>query len=319
MSVRVYRSLEEARQGLRPAAVSIGNFDGVHLGHQELFRRLRESCAESGWTPSALTFDPHPAAVLAPGRAPRLISTVAERIAWMERCGVGQVFALPFTKEFSEQTPEEFARRVLREALDARLVVVGSNFRFGRRQSGDVDTLAALGREWGFAVEIAGGVAWRGVTVSSTTIRTFLQQGQVARAARLLTRPYGLTGRVVSGHGIGKKETVPTLNLDTPAEILPAVGVYVTRVEDLEAGRVWPSVSNVGFRPTFGGDRLSIESYLLEPPGDPPPRNIRVDFLYRLRDERLFGDAAALKAQILRDVRRAQNYHRRFAKWVRRA
>jgi riboflavin kinase/FMN adenylyltransferase len=317
MSIRVYRSIEEARAHRRPSAVSIGNFDGVHLGHQELFRRLRTAAAVNEWVPAALTFDPHPAAVLAPERAPRLMSTLDERIRWMEQSGLDCAVVLPFTHAFAAQPPEEFVRSVLVDALDAKLVAVGSNFHFGCGQSGGVQTLAALGATAGFAAEIVDGVSWRGTPVSSTAIRTRIQQGQVASAARLLTRPYGLTGNVVSGHGVGKKETVPTLNLDTAAEVLPAVGVYVTQVHDLDAHRLWPAVSNVGFRPTFGGDRLSIESYLLEPPGDVPPRRIRVDFLHRLRDERLFSDSAALKAQILRDVKRAQNYHRRLRKWVR--
>jgi len=316
MSIRVFRSLSEAAQSQLPSAVTIGNFDGVHRGHQELFRRLCTEGAINEWEPTVLTFDPHPAAVLAPERAPRLMSTLDERLRWMNQTGIRQAVVLPFTTEFAAQTPEEFVKRVLQEALRARLVIVGDNFRFGRKQSGNVGTLAQLGAGAGFATEIVQGVRYRGVAVSSTEIRTRIERGQVAMAARLLTRPYGLTGRVVTGHGVGKKETVPTLNLDTMAEVLPAVGVYVTHVHDVDSGRIWPAVSNIGFRPTFGGDRLSIESYLLEPPGEAPPQRIRVDCLHRLREERLFEDAAALKVQILRDVRRAQNYHRRLAKWV---
>ncbi|MFN7924660.1 MAG: bifunctional riboflavin kinase/FAD synthetase [Bryobacteraceae bacterium] len=310
--LEVFRTLEEARGRFAPSALSIGNFDGVHRGHQELFQRLVARCrAEGSWKPSVLTFHPHPAKVIKPERAPRLLTDISQRLVKMRDCGIEQVLALPFTPEFSRLTPEEFARQVLVEAAGARLVVVGENFRFGAKQAGDVRLLGELGAGLGFATDIARGVVYRGTLVSSTEVRSRVERGDVRMANRFLGRPYALEGAVVSGHGVGSKQTVPTLNLATDAEVLPARGVYVTRVSDLASDRAWPAVTNVGFRPTFQGDRLTIESFLLEGYSDPAPGRIRVEFLWRLRDERKFDSPEALKSQILRDVMRAKRYFAR--------
>ncbi|MGH9661638.1 MAG: riboflavin kinase, partial [Bryobacteraceae bacterium] len=165
-------------------------------------------------------------------------------------------------------------------------------------------------------VEVVPAVSLRGQAVSSSAIRKAVESGAVARAGRMLERPYALEGPVVPGHGVGAKQTVPTLNLEPESELLPATGVYVTRTTDLTAVRAWPSVTNVGYRPTFGGRELSIETFLFSGLDGDPPARIRVEFLHRLRDERRFESAGELKAQILRDARRAQTYHRRAARWV---
>ena len=316
--VKIYRSIEDARNSFPPAALTIGNFDGVHLAHQELFHRLVALAREVNARPSLLTFDPHPTRVLAPDRAPRLLSTLEQRFGWMSEAGIEQILVLPFNAEFARLTPEEFVRTVLVEAAGARAVLVGENFRFGNRQAGDTRMLAALGTRYGFSTEIVGGVYLRGRMVSSTEVRRLIENGEPSKAARLLGRPFFLEGDVVHGHGIGTSQTVPTLNLATAAEVLPARGVYVTRTMDRDTARAWPSVTNVGYRPTFGGDdELSIESFLLEGYHDPPPRRIRVEFYLRLREERKFPDASALKVQILRDAGRAVRYHRRALRWVR--
>ncbi len=316
MSFQVLHSWEEARAARTASAVAVGNFDGVHRGHQLLFAHAGEAARRNGWLPLALTFAPHPARILRPDRAPRLLSTLEQRLGWMREAGLERAVVLPFTQELAGWGPEEFARRVLHEALDARLVVVGDNFRFGKGAAGNVGTLAEMGRRYGFATGIVTGLVIRGMTASSSEIRGLIEAGEVARAARLLGRPYGLSGEVVRGHGIGHKQTVPTLNLKTGAEILPAVGVYVSSVLDLATGERWASVTNVGFRPTFGGKELSIESFVLSPFDGKQPERIRVEFHLHLRAERGFADAAALKAQILRDVARAQAWRRRAKRWV---
>ncbi|MGH9674551.1 MAG: riboflavin biosynthesis protein RibF, partial [Bryobacteraceae bacterium] len=280
-------------------------FDGVHRGHRALFQRLAALAAANGWKPSVLTFDPHPARVLAPAHAPKLLSTIEQRCRWMAEAGVRQVLVLRFDAAVAALTPEEFAGDVLMTRLGARAVLVGENFRFGRGAAGDVALLRRIGRERGVIVEVVGGVLARGRLISSTEIRRLIEKGKVSMAARLLGRPYALEGRVIPGHGVGARSTVPTLNLDTTAEVLPAAGVYVSRTQS------WPSVTNVGYRPTFNGDKLSIESFVLEGLPSPAPGEIRVEFLLRLRDERKFPDPAALKAQIMRDVARAQSYFRR--------
>ncbi|MEP7361674.1 MAG: bifunctional riboflavin kinase/FAD synthetase [Acidobacteriota bacterium] len=318
MSFRVFHSLEEARDVAGPAAVTIGNFDGVHRGHQMLFAQVEDAGRVNGWASTALTFAPHPARILKPEKAPRLLSTLEQRLGWMREAGLDQAVVLPFTRELSELAPEEFVRQILIEALDTRLVVVGDNFRFGRRAAGDIGTLQEMGRQFGFKTSIVCGLTVRGVAVSSSEIRALIEAGRVARAGRLLGRPYGLSGEVVAGHGIGRTQTVPTLNLKTAAEILPAAGVYVTSVSDLESGLRWASVTNIGFRPTFGGQEFSIESFVLSSFAEPAPARIRVEFHHRLREERAFPDAGALKAQILRDVARAQAWHRRAGAWTNR-
>jgi riboflavin kinase/FMN adenylyltransferase len=283
----------------------------VHLGHQELFRRLRLKDAK----PSVLTFDPHPSAIVAPQRVPRLLSTIEERCGWMRQYGIEQVLVVPFDAEFSRLSPREFASRVLARAAGAKAILVGENFRFGSKQAGDTAMLEELGREFGFSTEIAQGVSLRGEMVSSTRIRTLLDAGSVEFAARMLGRPYALTGRVVAGHGVGSKKTVPTLNLESRAGVIPANGVYISETRDLRSDRVWPSVTNIGYRPTFGGqDALSIESFVLEGFADAAPEEIQVAFLRRLREERKFPNAELLKAQILMDAARARQFFRRTRK-----
>ncbi len=316
-SLRVFRGLPEARGKFGPCALSIGNFDGVHAAHRELVRRMVNIAGELGVRPSVLTFDPHPAAVVALERMPRLLMSPEERCRLIGGEGVEQALIVPFTREFSQHTPEEFVRQVLVETLDARAVVVGDNFRFGFEHRGDVRTLAALGGQYGFLTSFLSAMRYRGRIVSTSEIRRLLAAGRVGLAARLLTRFYWLEGEVVGGGGVGSRKTVPTLNLETRAEVLPAVGVYVTRTTELGGARRWQSVTNVGYRPTFGGTELTVETFLLDPFDGRTPGRIRVEFLHWLRDERKFESPEALKTQILRDVGKSLAWHRRFRRWVR--
>lgn len=309
--IPIYRSLEAVGPEAGPSAVSIGNFDGVHIAHQQLFRRLVQLGRTLHLKPTVLTFNPHPVRVLAPERAPRLLSTPAQRYGFMEDLGIEQVVELPFTQALSHLSAEAFVYEVLAQRLQARAVLVGENFRFGHRQAGDVNVLRAMGSEVGMEVEIVPGVELRRRLVSSTAVRQLLAAGNVSFACRMLGRPYKLEGEVVRGHGIGSKQTVPTLNLGTAAEVLPAHGVYITLTEDLRDGRRWPSITNIGVRPTFGGDAVSIETFLLAPLEGMTPEGLRIHFLRRVREERKFDSPEALKAQILRDVARAQTYFRR--------
>jgi riboflavin kinase/FMN adenylyltransferase len=315
---RVFHSLEEAPADFGPSALTIGNFDGVHRGHRLILRRVREIGAQRNWRPSVLTFDPHPATVVAPARAPRLMTVPEQRCALMREEGIEQVLILPFTPEVARLTAEEFVEQVLVRKLGARAVVVGENFRFGHKQAGDTRLLRTLGDRLGFLTEVEAAVSCRGMRVSSSGLRHLVQAGAVSRAERLLGRPYALEGAVVSGRGVGAKETVPTLNLATRSEVLPKHGVYITRTADLEDGRSWESVTNIGYRPTFGDDdHLSIETFLLGPLEGQTPGSIRVEFLWRLREERKFESPEGLKTQILKDVARTQAYFRRAAKWMR--
>jgi riboflavin kinase / FMN adenylyltransferase len=307
----IYRSLAEAPSDFGPCAITIGNFDGVHGGHRKILRRVAALAREEGWKGAALTFDPHPAKLLAPANAPRLLTTLEQRTRLMLEQGIDQILILPFTLEVAALTPEEFVREILVDKLGARAVLVGANFRFGKRAAGDAATLEQLGERYSFETDILAPVVWRKRVISSSEIRRLIEAGDVSTACRMLGRPHSLLGAVVRGEGIGAKQTVPTLNLDTNAEIVPGNGVYVTRTREGGGKRQWPSITNIGYRPTFNGQHRTIETYLLSALDGAPPEEISVEFLRRVRDERKFESPEALKAQILRDVGRAQTYLRR--------
>jgi len=315
--MHIYRSLAETPPDFGPSALTIGNFDGVHAGHRRILRRLKTLADERGWKPSVLTFDPHPTRVVAPQRSPRLMTSPEQRAGLMAEEGIEQVLILPFTLDLARLSPEDFIRQLVVGRLGARAVLVGDNFRFGYRQSGNIHVLEELGRQLGFETLIVPAVTWRGRMVSSSGIRELIGAGRVSLAARCLGQAYALEGPVVSGRGVGSKQTVPTLNLAPEAEVIPARGVYITHTRDLESGRSWESITNVGYRPTFGAsDELSIETFLLSPLEGEHPRRIRVEFLRRVRDERKFPAPEALRAQILKDARAAENYFRRTRNWI---
>ena len=310
--MNVYRNLAEVPADFGPSALTIGNFDGVHRGHRKILRRLAALAREGGWKPSVLTFDPHPTRVVAPERTPPLLTTPERRAELMREEGVEQVLILPFVPEVARLSPEEFVRDIVTGRLGARAALVGANFRFGHRHAGDLHTLQELGRRFGCETEIVEAVSCRGQVVSSSAIRALLGAGRVSLAARFLERPYSVEGEVEAGRGVGSKRTVPTLNLSTDAAVIPASGVYVTRTRDLDDGCAWNSITNIGYRPTFGeGGERTIETFLLDGLEGPTPSRIRVAFLHRLREERQFENADALKARILADVRVARNYFRR--------
>jgi riboflavin kinase / FMN adenylyltransferase len=297
---------------LKGAVVTIGNFDGVHAGHRSIMRRVVELGREDGWTPTVLTFDPHPTRLVAPARAPKLMTSLEQRCELMRSEGIEQILVLPFTRDVANLTPEEFVTQVLRDRLNAKAVLVGANFRFGKGQAGDVRILTELGEKHGFTTEVIQEVKRRGRVVSSSSIRKLIEAGNVSMACRLLERPYAIEGDIVPGHGVGSKQTVPTLNLKTTAELLPATGVYITRTTNLDDETLkWNSITNVGYRPTFGGDALTIETFLLSPLETNSPHRIRLEFLHRVRQERKFETPEALKAQIMKDVSKAQAYFRR--------
>lgn len=315
--IAIYRSIEEAAGRFGPCVLTVGNFDGVHAGHRSILRRVVRLAGERGWKPSALTFDPHPVTIVAPQRAPRLLTTPEQRALLMRDEGIVQVLIEPFTRELSRLSPEQFVRDILKTKLDARGVLVGENFRFGYQHAGGTPLLAELGRKYGFETEVVSPVSRRGRTVSSSEIRRLIQRGRVSLAGRLLERPYALQGAVVKGRGIGAQQTVPTLNLAPVATLLPAAGVYITRTRAPDGPQVWPSVTNVGCQPTFGGDTLVVETFLLGPLESAAPPAIRVEFLRRLRGERRFPNAEELRLQILRDAARAQIFFRRLKRWAR--
>jgi len=299
---------------LTSSVVTIGNFDGVHLGHQALLRRVVERARAAAATAAVLTFDPHPTQVLAPERAPKLLTTLPEKLRLIEAAGIDLTWVRPFTRELSVMSPAEFFDDALVHGLRASAIVVGPNFRFGHKQAGDVKTLAELGRSTGCEVEVVEALRLRGQMVSSSRVRELAELGRVHQAGRLLGRPFSVSGAIVAGSGIGRTQTVPTLNLAPfdprfPRQ-LPKTGVYVTYT--LVAGATHQSVTNVGHKPTFGEHELTVESFLLDyRDGRIEADEMEIQFLHRLRDERKFPDAATLKTQIIRDAQRSMTFFRR--------
>jgi riboflavin kinase/FMN adenylyltransferase len=291
-------------------ALAIGNFDGVHIGHQALISTMVRWAKQNGVTPAVLTFDPHPAVVVAPDRVPPLICTLEERFRLLEEAGAERIAVLPFTAETARLEPEQFVSQILANMLSAKGVFVGENFRFGHKQAGTSATLRTLGGQYGFATHFVAPVTFRGEVVSSSAVRRSLAKCDVVLAGRLLKRCFSLAGPVVAGHGVGSRQTVPTLNIRPPLGQLVPRGVYVTETMELPSGRHWKSITNAGFRPTFGGDELTIETFLLDQLGGETPKEIRIDFRHFVRSERQFPTAEALKAQIIKDVARAQAYWR---------
>ena len=301
----IFHGVADRPADMPETAVAIGNFDGVHVGHAAVIRSAVALAAERGLAPAVLTFDPHPAQVLHPERAPKLIMTMPQRLAGLAALGVEYVCVVQFSAEFARLSPAEFVDQCLAQALRAKLVLVGEEFRFGHRRSGSVATLRDLGVE----VQPLSPVEWRSARAGSTPIRELLEAGQVSRAARLLGRPFALLGPVIKGQGIGSKQTVPTLNLAPENALLPGDGVYVTRTTDVATGG--RSITNIGNRPTFGGTERTVETFLLDPFSEPTPDRIEVGFLRYVRTERKFDKPEELKAQILRDVAVAMKLHRR--------
>ncbi len=306
----IWRGFAEVSADLvgQGTAVTVGNFDGVHRGHRAVIARARERADESGVPLVTVTFDPHPMAVLRPEHAPSMLTTVEERAVLLAEVGVDHVFALPFDLEVASWTPQEFVDRVLVEALHARAVVVGANFRFGHRAGGDVAFLHQAGAAAGFVaegVELDGGPqVW-----SSTYVRTCLAAGDVAGAAQALGRPFGVRGVVVKGDQRGRELGYPTANVPTDGlTAAPADGVYAGRLRRLDTGETFPAAISVGTNPTFDGERdRRVESYVLDRTDlDLYGVEVEVLFVERLRGMVVFDGVEALIEQMDDDVRRAR-------------
>src|SRR5215831_16207605 len=273
--MRLIRHLDELRDLPAASSVTIGNFDGVHIAHQKLLRQVVESARAQDAAAIAVTFEPHPIKLLAPDRAPKVLTPMERKAQLIERLGVDLLVVLAFTKELAHLSPLQFVRDILTGRLRATAVLVGPNFRFGYRQSGDIEVLRAIARQEGFHVEVLPEVDLRGERVSSTRIRELLSAGQVNVASRLLGRPFSSYGPIVAGLGVGHRHTVPTLNLAPIEEQLPKMGVYVTHTR--LGSTTHDSVTNVGRRPTFGNnDRLTVESYLLNFAGELEDTNMEI-------------------------------------------
>jgi riboflavin kinase/FMN adenylyltransferase len=312
MALEAFHSAEEwgARFGARGQSVlTVGNFDGIHLGHQAILRSVTDRARALGAVSTVVTFDPPPLKVLRPESAPPRISTTEQRVEWFRKLDLDSAMILRFDEEFARISPDDFAVRLLLGQLCMRAILVGENFRFGHRHAGDAKLLRELGNAHGFAVEIVPPVLYRGEVVSSTAVRRAVSEGKVGHAAKLLGRPFALTGEVRPGSGIGGRLVFPTLNLAPEQELLPAIGVYAT--ETVVDGRSHQSVTNVGRRPTFNGSSLAVESHLLDFSEKVTRGRMEIHFCERLRDEKKFRGPEELRRQISRDIARARRFFAR--------
>jgi riboflavin kinase / FMN adenylyltransferase len=301
----VAHDLDEVVPG--PSVVTIGNFDGVHRGHRVLLRRAVDAAHESAVRSVAVTFEPHPAAVLRPGTEPATIGSLDDRTAALLEVGIDLVVVLAFTRELSQLTAEEFLERVLVDRLQATKVIVGTNFRFGHKAAGNVVTLADAGDTHGFAVEAVTLLELEGSPISSSELRRRIgQEGDLGWANAALGRPFRLAGEVVRGDQRGRTIGFPTANIEVPSgQLLPATGVYAG-IATLEGGLRYAAVTNVGTRPTFDGEGVTVEVHLLDADLELYDRQLEVSFLHRLRGEQRFDGIDELRAQIGRDAEAAR-------------
>ena len=318
--MQIFRRLTELPADYGPTVVSVGNYDGVHLGHRFLLARVVERARELHARSVAVTFEPHPTQLLRPDASPSLITPrLDERLSLLATTGIDATLVIPFTAEFSEKSAKEFAVDVLMHRLGTIEVHEGSNFRFGYRAKGDVNELRRLGDALSFAVYVYDALRVRGMDVSSSLIRKLVSTGDVRRARWLLGRPFSILSTPARGRGIGSRLTVPTINLAAYDGLVPAAGVYVSRML-IGIGKpdeiCFDSVTNVGIRPTFAEASFAIEAHLLDfrpvPLSETTP--LRLTFLARLRDERQWPSPEALREQIGHDVAAARRYLHRLGK-----
>ena len=306
--MQIFRSLDSLPAWPGRTVLAIGNFDGVHRGHQAILSNIQRRAAETGAASVAVTFDPHPVRVLRPAQAPKLITPLPQKLALLAATGIEATVVIPFTPEFSHLSPLEFAQKVLLGDLKAAEVHEGDNFRFGHNASAGRAELAQLGRDLGFKVVAQPSLYVRGIPVSSSYVRRFITEGAMATARALLGRPFSICSSPMRDRGVGSRLTVPTINIAPYDELLPASGVYITRMKI--GSDYFNAVTNAGHRPTFGENAFAIESHLLNyrEMDLASETQLELCFLSRLREERRFESPAALKEQILKDAARARRY-----------
>ncbi len=307
--MKVFSDIPRLRAHLSAPIATIGNFDGLHRGHRAILERVLARARETGGSGLLVTFDPHPLAVLAPDRAPRMITTRRQKLALLEEAGLDFVLILPFTMELASVEPETFVKTHLAAGLGVKEVYVGANFNFGRGRAGDADLLVRLCGDLGIRAEKVGEVRSLGSPISSSRIRRAVLSGEVELARDLLGRPFAIEGIVVHGAGRGAGLGFPTANLNPLQDLIPQDGVYVT--ETVVDGLPRQSATNIGTRPTFADATHAVETHLLDGKPDLYERPIEVRFLARLRPELKFDSPQALVEQVRRDVERAREFFRR--------
>ncbi len=302
--MRIIRGIKNYTDKLSNPVLTLGNFDGVHLGHQVIFQKVVTRAREIRGTSIAFTFEPHPLKVIAPDRSPRLLNTFHGKMKLLAEYGIDVVICANFTRVFADQNPDDFAREVLHEKIGVKEVYVGYDYAFGKGREGSIESLKQMGQMYGFDVGVIEAVQVNGVVVSSSAIRDLIASGKVEDAANLLGRHYTIEGEVVQGAHRGQKLGFPTANLSTPNELVPGYGVYavLAAVDD----HTYKGVASIGVRPTFDFGPVSVEVYLFGFQGDLYGRQMEVSFIKHLRGEEKFTDAEALVRQIRKDVEAAK-------------
>jgi riboflavin kinase/FMN adenylyltransferase len=302
----VIRGLDRIPPKYACSVVTIGNFDGIHLAHRDLLGKVVDEAQKRQCSGVVLTFEPHPQKVLHPERKPfYLLTTLEERLKLIEGLGIDAVVLIEFTQDFAKTTAEEFVRGILWDKLHLEKLIIGHDTAFGNRKSGNEDFLRGMGRALGFDVEAIDAVQMDGVVVSSTSVRHTLLEGDVRRAMKLLGRPYNLGGTVVKGYRRGSEIGIPTANIASEKELIPALGVYAV-IAELDGGS-HPGVLNIGYSPTFGDNQLTVEVHLLDFPREELyGKPLNVLFIDRIRDEMKFESPKELVKQIERDIERAK-------------
>ena len=308
--MQIFHKLEDVPGDFGPTVLSVGNFDGVHRGHQHVLGRMTARAREIGARSMVLTFDPHPIRIIRPDVAPPLLTPLPQKLKLLEKTRIDAVLVLPFTRDLSMMPPFEFAEEILSTALHAAEIHEGFNFHFGHKKEGNVERLKEFGKKLGFDVIIYQAMKFRGRMLSSSDVRRLVQEGNMAGARDLLGRPFSIVSNPGRGRGYGSKYTVPTINLSRYDELVPKIGVYITQIT--VNGETFDAVTNVGVRPTFGAESFAIETHILNfhPIDLEPETQVELTFLKRLRDEIKFPDTEALKTQIGKDVGKAQRYFR---------
>jgi riboflavin kinase/FMN adenylyltransferase len=310
--MKIFRQLAEIPPDFGPSIATIGNFDGVHRGHQWVIAEVVARARSLGLRSTAITFDPHPARVIRPDSSQPLITPLDRKLELLAATGIDAVLILPFTEQLSRTSARTFATDVLQQSLHVKELHEGENFRFGYQAEAGIDSLESLGRELGFSVRVYAPQTIRGQAISSSTIRQLIASGDVSHVRALLGRPFAIAGTPASGRGYGTRYTVPTINLAPYSELLPANGVYITSltVGADESAETFDAVTNVGNRPTFGADSFTVESHLLNfhPIALDEHTPLTLTFLHRLRPEMRWPNPEALREQIGRDVAKARRY-----------
>ncbi|MGH8119023.1 MAG: bifunctional riboflavin kinase/FAD synthetase [Gammaproteobacteria bacterium] len=301
------RGLHNIRARHRGCVATIGNFDGLHLGHQAVIRQLHEVAADCGLPAAVVIFEPQPQEFLAPDRAPARLMRLRDKIEWLARHDADRLLCLRFNRGLAECTPRQFVERVLVAGLAVKHLIVGDDFRFGKNREGGYDTLVKLAGQSGYQVDHTTTCAIEGGRVSSTRVREALASGDMQLAARLLGRPYAISGRVIHGDKRGRELGYPTINMDLHRLRSPVVGIFVSRVHGLGTESS-PAVTSVGNRPMFAGTRMLVETHLLDYAGDAYGANIQVELLQKLREEEMFRNNSELQQQIERDIAMARKY-----------